>query len=163
MPPPHPQNRIIFAPEPYKQQGEKSIFLSGSIDKGHPAWQARLSGALSVLPITILNPHRSDWDSSWVEDISDHRFGEQVEWEQDMMEAADVIAMYFSPDAQAPITLLELGLFARTGKVIVACPEGYWKRGNVQVVCKRHDIQLLGSLEELQAAVLDKLGAPGRA
>lgn len=157
MPPPHPLYRVIFAPKPFLQQRKISIFLSGSIDKGQPSWQARLSDALSELPITILNPHRSDWDSSWVEDISDHRFREQVEWEQDMMEAADVIAMYFSPDAQAPISLLELGLFARSGKVVVACPEGYWKRGNVQVVCKRHNIKLVGSLEELEAAVRDKL------
>lgn len=76
-----------------------------------------------------------------------------------MMGRADVIAMYFSPDSQAPITLLELGLFSRSGKVIVACPEGYWRRGNVQVVCKRFGIELLGSLEELQTAVEERLGA----
>lgn len=159
MRPVHPQNNVIFAPQPYRPQGEKSVFLSGSIDQGRATWQSRLSNALSPLPITILNPHRPDWDSTWVQDISDPRFREQVEWELDMMGRADVIAMYFSPDSQAPITLLELGLFSRSGKVIVACPEGYWRRGNVQVVCKRFGIELLGSLEELQTAVEERLGA----
>lgn len=161
MPPSQQQSCVVFAPQPYKPEGEKSVFLSGSIDKGRPTWQTRLSSALSALPITILNPHRTDWDSTWVEDISDERFRKQVEWELDMMEAADVIAVYFSPDAQAPITLLELGLFARTGKVVIACPDGYWKKGNVQVVCKRFGIELLGSLEELQTAVEAKLEAAG--
>ena len=78
-----------------------------------------------------------------------------------MMEAADVIAVYFSPDSEAPITLLELGLFARTEKVVVACPDGYWKKGNVQVVCKRFGIELQGSLEELQTAVEERLRAAG--
>lgn len=157
-----PQNRIVFAPQPYESQGEKAVFLSGSIDKGPITWQAKLSDALSSLPITILNPHRSDWDSTWVEDISDSRFYEQVMWEQNMMEAAEVIAMYFSPDSQAPITLLEFGLFARSGKVVVACPEGYWKRGNLQVVCRRLGIELLGSLEELHKAIEKKLGPAGK-
>jgi hypothetical protein len=161
MPPSQQQNRVVFAPLPYKPEGEKSVFLSGSINKEHPTWQTRLSSALSSLPITILNPHRTDWDSTWVEDISDQRFSSQVEWELDMMEAADVIAVYFSPDSEAPITLLELGLFARTGKVVVACPDGYWKKGNVQVVCKRFGIELQGSLEELQTAVEERLRAAG--
>ena len=80
-----------------------------------------------------------------------------------MMETAEVIAIYFSPDSHAPITLLEFGLFARSGKVVVACPKGYWKRGYIQVVCRRLGIELLGSLEELQTAIEEKLGAGGQA
>lgn len=74
-----------------------------------------------------------------------------------MMEAADVIAVYFGPKAQAPISLLELGLFARTGKVVVACPKGYWKRGNVQIVCSRLGIELLDTLDELVQSLIKKL------
>ena len=66
-----------------------------------------------------------------------------------MQEAADVIAMYFDPNTQAPISLLELGMFAPSGKMVVCCPEGFWKRGNVQIVCKKYGINLVESLEEL--------------
>jgi hypothetical protein len=156
---PHPQNRIIVAPERFKSQGEKTVFLSGCIEQGPITWQVKLSNALASLPITIINPHRSDWDPTWVEHISNLPFREQVMWEQEMMEAADVIAIYFSPDSKAPITLLEFGLFAKSGKVVVACPNGYWKRGHVQVVCQLHEIELLESLEELQRAVEQKLEA----
>lgn len=73
------------------------------------------------------------------------------------MEDATVIAVFFSAVSLAPITMLELGLFARTGKVVVACQKGYPKRGNVQVVCKRFDIPFLETLEDLQATVETKL------
>jgi hypothetical protein len=53
--------------------------------------------------------------------------------------------------------LLELGLFARSGKMVVCCPGGYWRRGNVQIVCKRFGILLVDTLEELKNAVVDKL------
>jgi hypothetical protein len=168
MPPAHPQSRIILAPQPYTPpQGQICVFLAGSIDQGRATtWQTLLGETLSAHPITILNPRRPDWDSSWVMDISDPQFREQVEWELDMLEAADVVALYLAPDSQAPISLLELGLFARTGKVIVGCPEGYWRRGNVQIVCRRFGIELVDSLEDLVEAVQRKviaLGTGGKA
>lgn len=75
-----------------------------------------------------------------------------------MFEAADVIAMYMGPQSQAPISLLELGLFARSGKMIVACPDGFWRRGNVQIVCKRFEVELVNSLEELVQGIERRLG-----
>jgi len=75
-----------------------------------------------------------------------------------MLEATDVIAMYIHPGSQAPISLLELGLFARSGKMIVACPAGFWRRGNVQVVCARFGVELVDSLEELIGGIERRLG-----
>ena len=78
------------------------------------------------------------------------------------MEVADVVAIYFGPTAKAPITLLELGLSARSDKTIVACPKGFWKRGNVQIICQRFGIELLSSMEELPGAIEKKLGELNR-
>ena len=61
---------------------------------------------------------------------------------------ADCIFLYFDPNGLAPISLLELGLHAKSGKVIVCCPEGFWRRGNVQVVCDMYHIPLYGSISE---------------
>jgi len=69
-----------------------------------------------------------------------------VEWELSAQEAADL--MYFAPDTRAPITLLELGLFAKK-RLFVCCPDGYWRKGNVDVVCRRYGIRQVGSLSEL--------------
>ncbi|KAF2740918.1 hypothetical protein EJ04DRAFT_398334, partial [Polyplosphaeria fusca] len=116
-------------------------------------WQSRLSASLSHLPIAILNPLRPDWDSSWVESITFPPFKEQVEWEMDAAGAANVIAFYFDPGKESPITLLELGLYAGTGKAVVCCPEGFYKRGNVEIVCKRYGVVLVETLEELVGEV----------
>src|SRR5262249_13162647 len=50
---------------------------------------------------------------------------------------------------KSPITLLELGLFARSGKLVVCCPVGFWRRGNIEVVCARYGIPLVDSLKAL--------------
>src|SRR5262249_54765224 len=105
------------------------------------------------LDIVILNPRRDEWDESWAQTIHDAKFREQVEWELSAQEQATLIAMYFAPQTRSPVTLLELGLFAHSGKVIVACPEGFWRKGNIEVVCFRYGIPLVASLAELIARV----------
>ena len=139
-----------------------SVILYGTVEPDPAAdWQTSLAASLSDLPIDIINPRCDAWDSTWKEDVSDSRFKEQVEWEMDHAKVADVIAFYFKPGTLTPITLLELGMYAGSGKAVVCCPEGFYKRGNVQIVCQRYNIELLGDLDGLiQAArlkLVDKL------
>jgi hypothetical protein len=106
--------RILKPPTPILvAKEERSVFLAGSIEMGRAEnWQATVEQALADLPVAILNPRRDDWDSSWKQDIANSQFRGQVEWELDAQERASLIVMHFAPDTQAPITLLELGLFA---------------------------------------------------
>ncbi|KAF2830246.1 hypothetical protein CC86DRAFT_368074 [Ophiobolus disseminans] len=134
-----------------------SIILYGAIQP-EPAWQTQLTTSLSDLPIDILDPRRADWDSTWVEDISSPVFKEQVEWEMDGAKVANVIAFYFVPGALTPVALLELGMYAASGKVLVCCPEGFYKRGNVQIVCERYGIGLVETLGELVEGARGRLG-----
>jgi hypothetical protein len=69
------------------------------------------------------------------------------------LEAADIIIMYFAPNSQSPISLLELGLHAKTPKLMVICPEGYWRKGNVDIVCERYGIKMYKNLEEMLGAL----------
>jgi hypothetical protein len=48
---------------------------------------------------------------------------------------------------------MELGLYANSGKVIVCCPDGFWRKGNVEIVCRRHNVTLVNSFDELVNAV----------
>ena len=66
-------------------------------------------------------------------------------------EHATLIAMYFDPQTKAPITLLELGLLARSGKLVVCCPTGFWRKGNVEIVCQRFRVPMVPSLQDLVA------------
>ncbi len=151
--------RILKPPAPLLlADGERSVFLAGSIEMGRAeAWQAVVEGALADLSVAVLNPRRDEWDASWVQSIDNHLFRGQVEWELDGLDLATVVAVYFAPTTQAPITLLELGLFARSGKLVVCCPAGYWRRGNVEVVCARYGVPLVQNLSDLVQAVRGRL------
>ncbi|MBO0951109.1 nucleoside 2-deoxyribosyltransferase domain-containing protein [Fibrella forsythiae] len=105
------------------------IFLGGSIDMGTAEnWQAKIEQQLTDKNAVLLNPRRDDWNKDWKPVISDSNFRKQVEWELSALEQADII-MYFSPTSQSPISLLELGLYAKTKKLMVVCPDGYWRKG----------------------------------
>jgi hypothetical protein len=115
-------------------------------------WQERLMRAMSdVSNLVILNPRRDDWDSSWEQRADNPQFFEQVSWELDMLDAADIVVMYLAPDSKSPISLLELGLYARSGNLKVCCPTGFWRRGNAEMVCRRYQIPLFETLDALIA------------
>jgi len=135
----------IKAPKPLEFSSDNEvIFLAGSIEMGAAEnWQTRIIQELKNKDVIILNPRRDDWDSSWEQKIDNPNFREQVEWELDAMSEANLIAMYFDPNTKSPITLLELGLFHEKTpyrELIVYCPEGYWRKGNVDIVCRRFRI-----------------------
>lgn len=141
----------VQAPNEYEIDDDPTIFLAGSIEMGTAErWQDRVVKALSGYDCLILNPRRDDFDPNAKQEASDLYFSTQVNWELDAIEASDIVLFYFDPNTKSPITLLELGLTATTrSRAIVCCPEGFWRRGNVQIVCKRKGIIMLNSLEEL--------------
>ncbi|KAF7348453.1 hypothetical protein MVEN_01362300 [Mycena venus] len=125
-----PRARIYKPPHKPEIIG-RSIFLAGSIEMGAA----------------------EDWQTS----ASDPQFREQVEWELDQLERCDVIAMYLDPNTKAPISLLELGLFAQTSKMVVCCPDGFYRKGNVEIVCERANVPLVQNLNQLIDKVIEKL------
>ena len=145
----------VKATNSYKHLPRPWIFLSGSIEMGTAEdWQRKIVNALP--DVTILNPRRDDWDSSWTQSIDNPQFREQVEWELRAQEDADLILMHFDPTTKSPITLLELGLFK--DKVIVHCPEGFWRKGNVDIVCARYNVLQVHSLDTLPKIVRKNYG-----
>jgi len=130
------------------------VFLAGSIEMGTAEpWQERLVNEFKDTDIRFLDPRRDDWDSSWVQEASNPQFAQQVNWELDALDYSDLIVFYFDPNTKSPITLMELGLYATSGKVIVCCPDGFWRKGNVEIVCQRHNVTLVNSFDELVNAV----------
>jgi len=133
-----------------KKNKKLSIFLAGSIEQGKAVdWQTKLAKSLDNNDVYLLNPRRKDWDDSWKESIDNAQFKEQVEWELDAQELADLIIMYFDPSTKSPISLLELGLFVKSDKMVVVCPEGFWKKGNVDIVCKRYGAVQVDNLDSV--------------
>jgi hypothetical protein len=127
-----------------------SFFLAGSIENGAAReWQKEFCDQVDSNEVVILNPRRPQWDSTWRPTVEEPRFVEQVEWELQGQETVDKIIMYFHPDTKSPISLLELGIFANSGRLVVCCPRGFWRKGNVDLVCRHYDIMQVEKFEDL--------------
>lgn len=146
---------VIYAPNPYQKKHPLDclsyrdsnwvgkIFLGGTIDNGDSEdWQSRVIAAMRDYDVTFLNPRRPDWDASWHQSKDNPKFREQVEWELGAIQSADTVTMYFAENSKSPITLLELGLFAQKKKPVVYCPQGFWRKGNVDIVCEQFGINV---------------------
>jgi hypothetical protein len=146
--------------ENQRMEGNASIFLAGSIEMGVAEdWQSRVEATLIYDDVTIYNPRRDSWDSSWVQRESNPEFRYQVNWELDKLREADIIFLYLSPNTKSPISLLELGIHSEDhpSKLIVCCPDGFWRKGNVEIICSRNGIPLFDNLDLAIASLQSRI------
>lgn len=141
------------------------IFLAGSIEQGKARlWHADvIAGIKSEKEVVFLNPRRDQWDQTWKQSIDNPQFSYQVNWELDGLYMANIVFFYFQPDTLAPITLAEFATVLERGggsvhssvhyPPIVVCPEGYWRKGNVDIMCHRRGVEVYNSLEDGIAAL----------
>ena len=153
----------IQAPNLIPYDKSRYVFLAGSIEMGTAEkWQDKVVKELKNSVWTILNPRRDDWDSSWEQTIDNEKFVEQVSWELEAMERAEKIVVYFDPNTKSPITLLELGLWgnqeggSKYDKLIVCCPYGFWRKGNVDIVCARYRVNQVNALSDIVRILRDE-------
>ena len=128
--------KIIKPNSPIQVIDGISIFLAGTIDNGKSInWQLEMEDILKDYNVTLLNPRRDNWNPN-----SRAEMVKQINWEMDNLDKCDVIFMNILEESLSPITLLELGLYANSGKMIVSCHEEFWRKINVDVVCDRFNI-----------------------
>jgi len=149
---------VIEIKAPNRVQGHYNawmkIFLAGSIEMGAAEdWQSKVVKDMANYEVVLLNPRRDNWDPSWVQSIDNPKFTEQVTWELDEMTNADIVIFYFDETTKSPITLLELGLACGQAnqQIIVCCPDKFWRKGNVDIVCSRFGemVSLVDTYEDL--------------
>jgi hypothetical protein len=147
------KSKVFYPPNQIPAEAEKliTIFIAGTIDDNKSFdWQKEFVEQFDSPDIAFLNPRRKDWNSSWKQSIKDKNFKAQVNWELDHIESCDIVIMYFDPESKSPISLLELGILTKKPeKVIVCCPDGFYRKGNIEIVCERYKISLLQSLEQV--------------
>lgn len=146
----------IQPPNFFDTSFKNKLFLAGSIEMGTAEqWQRWVIDNLHDVDGVIFNPRRVDWNASWKQDISDPNFNLQVTWELQAMEAADLVLFYFDPATKSPITLMELGLVASNAPecAIVVCPDGFYRKGNVDIVCRRYGISQMSDLPTAMEAI----------
>lgn len=136
-----------------RNRDKKSIFLGGTIDEGNSInWQEDLELFFTYTinhTMDVFNPRRKDWDSSWIQEYKNPYFYQQVKWELNALEQADYILICFLSKSMSPISLLELGLF-KDKKIFVICEEGYYRKGNIEIVCETYNIPLFHSIESFK-------------
>src|SRR5512145_700120 len=99
---------IYKAPEQISKTEGKKIFLGGTIEMGASVnWQETVIEFFRDKTCTIFNPRRDDWGDEWKQEAGHPQFSQQVNWELDAMEMADIIILNFLPGSQSPTTLLE--------------------------------------------------------
>lgn len=153
----------VKAPNSYSHLTKPKLFLAGTIEMGASRdWQQEAIEALSDLDVVLLNPRRDDFDPNAEQSIDNNYFCGQVTWELGALEAADAILLYFISSTKSPISLLELGLFGRTKNLVVCCEEGYWRQGNVDIVCHEYGIQQRSTLQEATEFVREQLTEGGK-
>jgi hypothetical protein len=138
------------------------VFLAGSIEMGVAEnWQTKVVEHFNRpewnLNLTFFNPRRDSWDSSWKQVQANTEFNHQVNWELNKLDDSDIIFMYLDPSTKSPISLMEFGMYSEKGKLIVCCPDGFWRKGNIEIVCTRNNIPLFSNLEDSLGALETKL------
>lgn len=74
-----------------------------------------------------------------------------------MQRDASVVVVYFGGVSDAPISLLEFGLCAASGRCVVYIDREYRKRGNVEAVCERLGVPIAETQSGLTHEVVKKL------
>lgn len=125
----------------------RKIFLAGTIDMGKSVdWQKATCDWFRALPegrYLLFNPRR---DKGLSGEMSD--FEHQVNWELEHLEKADLIIMNILAGSKSPITLLEMGLFMRSGKLRVICEPGFYRYDNVRLTCARYSVPLYHTMDD---------------
>ncbi|RAR15919.1 P-loop containing nucleoside triphosphate hydrolase protein [Stemphylium lycopersici] len=161
LPEPHP-DFLHCMPKDAPTYRKFSVFTAGSIEQGKAIqWQQQMADMLSPYPITVCNPRRGNWDEAETEEENQRNFKAQVEWELSALEQVDVICFFFDVTTKSPVSLLELGLWAASDKVVVCCGDKYHRSGNVGITCARYGVPLVKSFEELVPAVVKMLEKKG--
>ena len=154
---------IIITPETIVNKGAnklnaKSVFLAGTIDNGNSLnWQDKVIIELINLGVSceVFNPRREHWNPNPTKEDME----KQIKWEQDHLDSADVIVMVLLDDSKSPISLLEMGLYAKSKKLIVFCTPKFYRFDNVRLTCEKYNIELVQDLHPLIIAnkIISKL------
>lgn len=136
------------------------IFLAGTIDNGDSVdWQREVIKNLVLetrdekygllapgedIEITVFNPRREHWKPGGIEAIMED-IAEQILWEEEKLDEADLILMVIQDGSKSPVSLMELGLYGPSGKMIVFCTDKFYRYTNVRMTCEKYLIPLVNS------------------
>jgi hypothetical protein len=137
---------VVYVGENHQKKVLPSIFLAGPSPRGDMRyhWRPEALGILESLGFQgqVFVPLRED--GTWLgNDVW------QIDWELVHLEAASVIAFWVPRDlVHLPgfTTNVEYGLFVRSGKVVLGCPDTAVKMGYLRHLAYRFNVPLCSTL-----------------
>jgi hypothetical protein len=144
--------------------GAVTVFLAGSIEMDKAElWQDDVfehirKTSSEEMDVAVYNPRRDNWNNEWKQSVDDRNFVFQVEWELDHLERCDIAAFYFQPGTNSPISLMELGIvsmasFSGKKKVVVLCPDGFHRKGNVDITAMWFDMYIAKDMDDFKSTI----------
>lgn len=149
--------RIFTSPENGLASDQKTVFLGGSIEMGKAElWQPRVGQRFVAEGFDVFDPRRKDWNSDWTQDPTPGTpFHQQVTWELDHLERADLVYFFLTGDGPAIVSMLEIGLMLAAHKnVVLHVAPSYMRRGNIVITAKRHNISVFDNESDAIASAV---------
>jgi nucleoside 2-deoxyribosyltransferase len=153
-----PEQRVYHTVFGLGHKDPIKIFFAGSIDNGMTEeWQDKLFRDINDTPteaelkkdIVCFNPRRKNWSK-----LEEDKLTEQIEWELNHIDVADLVVVYFADDSYSPITMLELGtLLARHKNIVIYCSPKFYRYRNIRVTSERYGYSVCETYEEFLDSV----------
>lgn len=136
---------MLFTSEedlPIKDNTKQYIFLEGSMEvNSSNNWRKQVITKLNN-KYFIFDPTNNNHDNLNQKDMKSH-----IKWELGALNLADKIILNFLPDALSPISLVELGLYVSTTKLVVVCPKKFYKSRYVYTLCKTYNTPVFKEID----------------
>lgn len=133
-------------------QNKECIFLAGSMAaKSEINWRQTVVDELQE-SYHFLDPTNPNHDT-----LEDLEMRKHIKWELDELKKADYIIMNFLPDSLSPISMVELGMYIATNKLIVVCPKEFYKWRYIDTLCKEYNTPIFNQLEEVLTGDIDNI------
>jgi 8-oxo-dGTP pyrophosphatase MutT (NUDIX family) len=148
---------VVYAQSPFPESITKSIFLAGPSPRGEKglSWRPEALKTLERLGYdgTVFVPETKEFNQD--------TYLDQIEWEHKALNYADIILFWIPRDLEKLpgfTTNIEFGWWMRSGKVILAAPEGAPKMGYLIESAKRFGVAFFNSFDEAATHAMKMLG-----
>ncbi len=121
-----------------------SIFLAGSMAIGDRMnWRTRAINTFEK------RYHLFDPTNVHHADLNDSEMSKHIKWEWEALKHSDAILFNFNAESKSPISLLELGMYIRSEKIVVVCPKEFYQSHYIETLCSEEQVPLFQSIEEV--------------
>lgn len=126
---------------PGEEGVKKRIFLAGSMDVNVTnTWRNSIVNEL-YNTYDFFDPTIDNHDN-----LTDTQMRNHILWELKALELSDIVLLNLLPESKSPISLIELGMYVKTNKLIVVCPEEFYTSRYLEELCSYYKVDLYKSL-----------------